>query len=204
MKKKILIALSLILMGSICSKANVITLTIDSMFQESQIISVSSCDTIVVVNNSNYTDYFFTDTISDGVGNFDFQIQPDSILGEWGQEVSYFFDLSGLTHLAISHQLNPFYFYVNIEPCFPTSLNLQSIKTINLFPNPAQTRIYIETQLDDVSLSIVSANGENVQTIEIHKRITEVEIDQFESGWYFLKTTNKQGISSYQKFYKIP
>lgn len=203
MKKVNLIILSLILFASTVSKANIVTLTIDSITQAIQIIEVSSCDTIEVINNSNYSDYFSGDTIAGGVGDFSLLLQPDSIIGEWGQEVSYFFDLSELSQLVIFHQMNPIYFYVNIVNCLPSSVIEPLTESINVFPNPAQSRFYIETLLDNVSLTIFSSNGARISSMAINNRMTVVEIDQFESGLYLLKITSDQGFSIFRKIYKI-
>jgi hypothetical protein len=203
MKNSMLRLLFLILIGAANSKANIITLTIDSLNQETQFVSATNCDTILVVNNSNYTDYFFTDTLSGGVGNFDLQIQPDSIFGQWGNGVSYFLDLNGLTSLAIAHQLHTIYFYINIESCFPASVLKPLLKSKGLFPNPAKNMIFVETEINDVNISITNSKGENVLTLGINNQNTAIKIDQLENGLYYLKTTNDQGVFRYQRFFKI-
>jgi len=203
MKKLISRFLFFFLIGfSANGSANVITLSIDSLNQSMQVISASACDTIIILNNSGYTDYYFTDTTVFGSGDFNLEIFPDTLIGQWGSGVSFFYNINGFDNLVVSHQDHRAYYFINIIPC---SI-INSINTIEnlieMYPNPAQDNLFVKTIGVGISLEILNQVGSSLITVIPNDETTFIDVSLLSNALYFLKVTNKNGKVFYKRFYK--
>jgi len=182
--------------------ANVITLSIDSLNQSMQIISASACDTIIIINNSSYSDYYFTDTTAFGSGDFNLQIFPDTFSGQWGSGVSFFYNINGFDNLVVSHQAHRAYYFIDIIPCsIINSINAFD-NSIEMYPNPAQNNLCVKTIGVGISLEIINQVGSSLITVIPSNEITSIDVSLLSNALYFLKVTNKNGKVFYKRFYK--
>jgi hypothetical protein len=185
------------------SNANTIILYIDSLNQTTQNIVISGCDTLVVINNSNLSDYFFLDTIQGGRGDFNTQIYPDLMIGSWGLDTSYFYNFHNYTNLFIAHQMHETYFNINIIPCI-TSINkyITLDISIKIFPNPTSEIVCVESIDEIVSINILNALGQSVMsTIHNHNK-ANIDINNLKNGIYYIQINNQSGKQHVKQFIK--
>lgn len=72
---------------------------------------------------------------------------------------------------------------------------------LNIYPNPAQNLISIQTNLPLAAISIYDLNGKNVyqQTNPVNLTLS---ISHLKKGIYIIRTTSKQGINQFSQFIK--
>lgn len=176
------------------TKATIVTLRIDSINQPFQQVTLSECDTLKVINNSGYTDYFWTDTNSLGYPDGNTQIWPDTMIGGWGQDTSYI-ALSYFSLLVITHQAWPTFYHVHITPCTTVGYGNVNNTTLNLYPNPTQDKLFINSDTEIESLMIASLNGQIVYQASLNnKSTTQVDVSHLPPGNYITMIANDKGI----------
>lgn len=177
------------------TKAAIVTLTIDSLHQPFQVVNVSGCDTLEVINNSGYTDYFCTDTMPDGSPNGATDISPDSMIGIWGLDTSYF-ALNNLSLLVITHQGSPVFYHVYVTPCLTVGVDDVNNITLNLYPNPTHDKLFINSDIKIESLDIINLSGQIVYQTSLNQSSTQIDVSHLPGGAYMVKLNNDRGIIS--------
>lgn len=177
---------------AINSKANTTILYIDSLDQPGQNITISGCDTLMVINNSGFSDYFFLDTTQFGGGDFNSMIYPDLMIGEWGLDTSYFFNINNYAHLFIAHQYHQQFYYINITLCDVSQVNL----TLNpghfltIYPTVVGSTATISTNIvgRQIILYLYDISGKQVCELGITSNRT-FEKNNIQGGMYLYRAT---------------
>jgi hypothetical protein len=80
------------------------------------------------------------------------------------------------------------------QDCLTTMLNETDSYEINIFPNPANSFIEIESlDLNIKNIQITDLYGRNIKNINYQNHINKINIDSFSSGVYFLKINTDNG-----------
>ncbi len=66
------------------------------------------------------------------------------------------------------------------------------ILPVSIYPNPAFQQLYIRTELDIETISIVNISGKNIKTISVESKV--IDIENLPRGIYFLKLTSEGSI----------
>jgi len=85
-----------------------------------------------------------------------------------------------------------------------SNINEAELYLTNIYPNPASSKINVQTQIDDVKSVIVVDNLGRIiyeNSGSNFKNLISIDISSFNSGIYTLRLTNNVGVSS-SKFIK--
>ena len=84
----------------------------------------------------------------------------------------------------------------------PSGVNIRKTegqKAVNVYPNPANDKLFVEGLSEFKNVVIVNSLGQEVMQLKTIK--SYLSIDQLAQGVYFLKATGKDGLYT-QKFIK--
>ncbi|MCF8227115.1 MAG: T9SS type A sorting domain-containing protein [Bacteroidales bacterium] len=84
----------------------------------------------------------------------------------------------------------------------PTSVNLRGINAFNVYPNPAQDQLYIDSDQDASHFRIYSTLGNVMMEASEVSGIRNIDISQLHAGTYILQLTSKKGNRSNVLFVK--
>ena len=96
--------------------------------------------------------------------------------------------LTGLNHIAgpqVDTQSNLFLYQVAC-PTFTSIRNIPTVK-VNLYPNPASTLIYIQTDADMESVEVIDGLGRRVRTISVAGSQSQIDVSALSSGLYLAR-----------------
>lgn len=133
-----------------------------------------------------------------GIAEFDSIFPTDSLYFEIRSEE--YNDTAGYVYFTEERiekdiQLSP---YINI--------NHLGENEIQLFPNPANQKLYLEIKDDNFSqyeFAIYNSYGEKMISSIVIDKISEIDISKFNEGFYFVIIQDNKGIISQSKFIKM-
>lgn len=82
------------------------------------------------------------------------------------------------------------------------SLSFEYAPTINIYPNPVQTILYINGLKDSNTIKLVSIYGQAIKTWTAIDATTQVDLSPFPDGVYMLQIVDKDGNTNIQKIIK--
>ena len=71
--------------------------------------------------------------------------------------------------------------------------NIEQTQSINIYPNPANDRLYIETQTLTQTIEIFDIYGRRQKSIVNSQRSTVIDLSELKSGIYFVKINTEKG-----------
>ena len=71
--------------------------------------------------------------------------------------------------------------------------NIEQTQSINIYPNPANDRLYIETQTLTQTIEIFDIYGRRQKSIVNCQRSTVIDLSELKSGLYFVKINTEKG-----------
>ena len=71
--------------------------------------------------------------------------------------------------------------------------NIEQTQSINIYPNPANDKLYIETQTLTQTIEIFDVYGRRQKSIVNSQRSTVIDLSELKSGIYFVKINTEKG-----------
>jgi len=83
----------------------------------------------------------------------------------------------------------------------PVGINedLNTITNSNVYPNPAEDYICIDTETDDVTVEIININGQVIHKEENYSKNDRINVNSFAKGIYFVRTSGNNKITKFVK-----
>ncbi len=125
---------------------------------------------MVILNGTEHTagHYDFNDIVP---GSYDYIIEKDM-----------YFPAEGTVDVIDQDVFRSVVLYVD-----DTGINELAEYTIDIFPNPAQNRFTVESNLFISQLTLTDINGQLVKTIDVGAEQISVDINQLDAGIYFVR-----------------
>lgn len=120
--------------------------------------------------------------------SFDFSIVSDSV--NYDQVVVQF---GGETHF-----IPGMFYFDDLKLRDINGIGKQTMKNIDVFPNPASDVLYVENIEDIVSLKVYSMNGNLIR--ESHENVNSIDLKNVPAGFYTLIINGWNGQIYYSKF----
>lgn len=76
--------------------------------------------------------------------------------------------------------------------------NLEGNVEIDVFPNPTATSVRINTEEKMIDLTLYDIRGMVIEKVQPHSEVYDLKMDLLPAGYYLLKVTTNNGISSIQ------
>jgi hypothetical protein len=83
-----------------------------------------------------------------------------------------------------------------------TGVSPVSGAAVKIYPNPARTRLHIETFRTGGEVQIFSSNGSLIRSNPLQSGLYSVDVGGFKQGMYLVKVIFEQGVK-YQKIMKL-
>jgi predicted secreted protein len=128
-------------------------------------------------------------TAEDGAATLNISggISPYTILWSTGDETATVENLAAGTYSVMVTDAAGCSTNVPVLIDFTNSIADESLQ-IKLYPNPAKTALYIETNPNMVSrVELVNMLGQSIMTDEINGTITVLDVSEYVSGVYFVR-----------------
>jgi hypothetical protein len=92
-------------------------------------------------------------------------------------------------------------FKVSCSPSTGIMSYNQNVSSLNLFPNPSNGDLYIQSNINYNKIEVFSLQGQLVFSLK--SGTSKIDVSNFENGFYFIVLSNEIGQTITQRFVKM-
>lgn len=106
--------------------------------------------------------------------------------------------------ISLPHNTSNNLYFAKISPNLPNSVtHLNSAKNINIYPNPVNHQLHVETDEVGATITLYNAAGKEVYHAVANSKQHTINTQPFTSGMYILSVTDTNGNTSKKKVTKL-
>ncbi len=83
----------------------------------------------------------------------------------------------------------------------PSGLRAVTLPQWKVYPNPANRILHIQVSEKIITLEIYTANGQKMQSIQVHSQTIEIPLHDYQSGMYLIRAITNTGDAAMRKIF---